>query len=179
MLLDIGRSFPLRKREDEPPYCSLLEMMFFRRKENRRSKRKTTRSKGENHYNSYTASPSRHKPGPIWRVESALTITLYRGAFLCLKTVDLRQSSSDITDASGWTTVWWTERIFSLNFLQQTLSRTVYSLYGVTCIFTSCIASHQMKNGACLLVQRWPEVVWEDYKVFTYEFGFLSSYLLT
>lgn len=143
------------------------------------SQRKTTRSKGGNQQQLIYGIASRHKPGPIWRVENALSITMYRGAFLCLKTLDLRQNSSDITDTSGSTALWGRNVFLTLTLLQQTLSRTVYSLYGVTWIFTSCIASHQMKNGACLLVQRWPEVVWEDYKVFAYEFGFLSSYLLT
>lgn len=118
-------------------------------------------------------------PGQFDGWRRALTIKLYRGAFLCLKTVDLRQSNSDTTDASGSTAVWGRNVFLTLTLLQQILSRTVYSLYGVTWIFTSCIASHQMRNGACLLVQRWPEVVWEDYKVFAYTFGFLSSNLLT
>ena len=29
MLLEIGRPFPLRKREEEPPDRRLLEVMFF------------------------------------------------------------------------------------------------------------------------------------------------------
>lgn len=180
MLLEIGRSFPLRKREEEPPDRRLLEMMFFLwdgKIAGPREKPFGAREGTNN--NSYTASPSRHKPRPVWRVERALTIKLYRGAFLCLKTVDLRQSNSDITDASGSTAVRGRNVFLTSTLLQQILSRTVCSLYGVTWIFTSCIASHQMRNGACLLVQRWPEVVWEDYKVFAYTFGFLSSNLLT
>lgn len=153
---------------------------FFRRRENGRSLRKTTRSKGGNQQQLiYGIAFETQTRANFWRVESALTITMYSGAFLWLKTLDLRQSSSDITDTSSSTAVWGRNVFLTLTLSQQTLSRTVYSLYGVTWIFTSCIASHQMKNGACLLVQRWPEVVWEDYKVFAFKFGFLSSYLLT
>lgn len=107
MLLEIGRPFPLRKREEEPPDRRLLEVMFFLGEEKFGGpKEKPLWAKERTNNNSYTTSPSRRKPGPIWQVESALTITLYRGALLCLKTLDLRQSGSDITDTSGSTAVW-------------------------------------------------------------------------
>lgn len=75
-------------------------------------------------------------------------ITLYRGAFLCLKTVDLRQSSSNITDASGSTAVWETERIFNLNsFTTDIIENCLFIIWRhLDFYFLHCIPSDEERR---------------------------------